>query len=186
MHTAKAELSMDVAICLSGQLRSLIFPVVQRRLNDTLLNPLRADTYLVASPEWTRAANLKLGNILQRPSYDAAAPARISQVNVTRIRSALPSIRGAIIADDSEMLELVSSWIAGAPTHIGHGSVHRDVGNALVDPRERCEKNSSRFTAQWQVELCHTRVIHAIRLRLCLALIEDGEARCSGGEWRIV
>ena len=157
----------DFSVCLTGQIRSLVFPVVQKRLNDTILNPLHADGFLVVSPEWTRATYLaaQKGQLV-RPRYEVEPPAA-DQADVDAIRAALPSIRSSVvIANDSRLLDVASEHVLSALKR------QRDVGNALVDPRERCDGSSS----AWQVELCRTRVVNAVRLRLCLALIEDAEA----------
>ena len=46
------------AACIVGETRSLIFPVVQRRLREGLLRPMRADAFVVLAKsqpgsEWT-------------------------------------------------------------------------------------------------------------------------------------
>lgn len=152
-------------MCLTGELRSLIFPVVQLRLNQTLLEPLQADAYLVASRRWTRAQNLPLrGGRLTRPWYEHS-PEPVSEANVTRIRATLPGIRNAIIAEDDALWSIASGWMDSQPK--------RSDNARLI--RNRCNWSATQ-RLPWQRELCHTRVTNAIRMRLCLMLMEDAEA----------
>mmetsp|Transcript_29140 Transcript_29140/g.43993 ORF Transcript_29140/g.43993 Transcript_29140/m.43993 type:complete len:336 (+) Transcript_29140:291-1298(+) len=156
------------AVCLAGQLRSLIFPVVQQRLNDTLLLPLRADAFLVASREWSRATNLpQPGGHLVAPWYEQQPPTRVEYADVERIRAVLPAIRDAVISNDSSILDAASKWF--------EPNDQVPVGGAIMDPRHRCNGNSS-GAPLWRIELCHTRVVNAVRLRMCLSLIENAEA----------
>jgi hypothetical protein len=163
------------AVCLAGQLRTLVFPVVQRRLNATILEPLQADAFVVASLQWSRAANLAHpSGELVRPWYEVHEPPRVRHTDLERIRSALPAIRSAVVAPDHALLNATARWVT---EHVPVEALmhQRSAGDTILDPRERCGGNTT-ITPAWQIELCHTRVIHAARLRLCLGLIEDSEA----------
>ena len=157
-----------IAVCLVGEIRSLVFPVVQRRLNDTLLVPLLADAFFVASRTWSRPATLGNSSGHFRVSWPSSVPQQVSEDNVTRIRANLPAIRDAIVADDATALSLAA-------------------GNMLAtgeELRRRCAHTSERASRKGffgsrlvRAELCLSRLVHAIRLRMCLALIERAEAR---------
>lgn len=165
-----------------GEIRTLIFPIVQQRINDTLLNPLDADAFLVATRRWTRMQNLKSrgDHDLAVPHYDDDAPASVSVANVTRIRAALPRIQSAMIADDEEMLDVAAKWVADGGDLASHRSssmnASRRSAPLLMDPRERCRTLTANHSYAWQRRLCRTRVLVAARLRACLLLIEDAEA----------
>ena len=77
----------------------------------------------------------------------------------------MPSIRDAVVADDDRMLAVAA-------------------GNMFATAEElrgRCAPAGSRSSARSErlsrAELCLSRLVHAIRLRVCLALIERAEAR---------
>lgn len=161
------------AVCLVGELRSLIFPVVQQRLEEKLLHPLSADAFLIGARRWSRPASvpvLRFKGRVRRPVWHGV-PESVSAANVSRILSELPRIRSSLIAEDEEVLSMAST---------GAGLEGRGVSL-----RERCpgadgvrnHTNADRPThAEWTRESCFTRLVHSIRLRLCLRLIEAAEA----------
>ena len=162
-----------VAVCLVGEIRSLVFPVVQQRLDAKLLRPLGADAFLIASRRWSRPATVKersghIGAGVRRPHW-RGVPDEVSSENVTRIRAALPAIRAAIVAEDEQVLKMAAIDAVEGSVELGD----RCGASALRYSHDTSNRPSRQI---WTMEVCVTRFVHAIRLRLSLRLIEEAEA----------
>lgn len=75
------------AICIAGEVRSLVLEPVARRLASTVVEPLRGDVFLVVSPHTTRAPQsssshfVSFNGVLSAPASDEA---RRAIVNILR------------------------------------------------------------------------------------------------------
>ena len=156
-----------VAVLLVGEIRSLIYPVVQRRLEDTLLRPLHADAFLVGSRRWS---DVHIGQKkavgrehLREVHYDV--PAMVNVANISRIRAALPTLRAVALHEDDELLQREdrSAWLEHATPSPGAAPTMR-----LRCPSEQDVGHSKHY-------VCITHLVHTIRLRIALALLEQFE-----------
>ena len=72
--------SSEVAACIAGEARSFVYPVIHHNLRQSVIDPLRADSFMVLSTTWTLTGNdpwpAQLGRLTSSDAmYDAVTAA---------------------------------------------------------------------------------------------------------------
>tara|TARA_B110001452_G_scaffold258974_1_gene254780 strand:+ start:1436 stop:2455 length:1020 start_codon:yes stop_codon:yes gene_type:complete len=145
----------DTAVCLAGEVRALIFPVVQRRLRKTLLQPLGADTFGVLSRQWSQGWHItEQSNFTEWATVPTVTDADLS--TVLQVLQPVAAIVTNASIDLYPSAASGTSWLAAVLAYLpGCDRAHPDM-----------------------IE-CEARVAAALRMQGCLRLIEAEEARRS-------